>query len=78
MGPFISEEILGQESIRAGADVSHAVKDLNCENLVLHKGGGGQGRCLGAKTPSSASRQSKMLLGSNCPRKCFPASAHLN
>lgn len=40
MGPFISEEILGQESIRAGADVSHAVKDLNCENLVLHKAGG--------------------------------------
>lgn len=43
MGPFISEEILGQESIRAGADVSHAVKDLNCENLVLHKGGGREG-----------------------------------
>lgn len=40
MGQFISEEILGQESIRAGADVTDAVKDLNWENLVLHKGRG--------------------------------------
>lgn len=56
MGRFISEETLGQESIRAGADVVHAVEDLNCENLPeLHKGRR-IGKVSGGKTPSGASK----------------------
>lgn len=56
MGQFISEEILGQESICAGADVIHAVKDLNCENLPVPHNGRGTGKVSGGKTPSGASK----------------------